>query len=371
MESSSANFEAARPPAEPPANRDDAFGAVQPAIPKSADADDTVAFHHVSVRSDARSIFCASSCESDGAGAEETDTTSLQPLESPPPFAASPARCTIEIDPGGMTNVGFRLKMIQPRYKIATVVAGNSGRPGGACGLADGGVTLLHAEHRTQEEDIVSNWLITTCRNAHEPVRGEYASGVYSSTIFGKWGMVEAEGVGMETVQGVDYTVVGTGFWYADAWCVEGAALSVKERRQGRQNQHPPPFAYDANRQYSGPLVFVSGPNCGAASDHPSSTTRRTLNTQAAIDYNVFRSGVQCALYAALRAAALLRADCVLIPFVSGGIYAGPWRSRLAADFEAIINEVLEADGQGRHAPLGQYFEMVVWTVLEPPTRLV
>ena len=44
-----------------------------------------------------------------------------------------------------------------------------------------------------------------------EPVRGEYASGVYSSTIHGKWGMVEAEGVGMETVQGVDYTVVGTG----------------------------------------------------------------------------------------------------------------------------------------------------------------
>ena len=61
----------------------------------------------------------------------------------------------------------------------------------------------------------------------------------------------------------------------------------------------------------------------------------------------------------------------LLLSFVSGGIYAGPWRSRLAADFEAIINEVLEADGQGRHAPLGQYFEMVVWTVLEPPTRLV
>ena len=34
--------------------------------------------------------------------------------------------------------------------------------------------------------------------------------------------------------------------------------------------------------------------------------------------------------FAALRSAASLEADCVLIPFVSGGIYAGPWRGKFA-----------------------------------------
>jgi hypothetical protein len=51
--------------------------------------------------------------------------------------------------------------------RIGTMVAANSGRPGGACGQANGSVTNLHAGHSTQEEDVVSNWLITAVHNRY------------------------------------------------------------------------------------------------------------------------------------------------------------------------------------------------------------
>ena len=69
-------------------------------------------------------------------------------------------------DTGGIANMGMRLHTERP-MRIGTMVAGNSGRPGGACGQANGSVANLHAGHSTQEEDVVSNWLITAVHNRY------------------------------------------------------------------------------------------------------------------------------------------------------------------------------------------------------------
>ena len=79
-------------------------------------------------------------------------------------------RVEVRVDAGGLTNVGCVLHAqgVTSLARIGTMVAGNSGRPGGACGAVvhvDGtqiGVAQkLHARHTTQEEDVVSNWLLT------------------------------------------------------------------------------------------------------------------------------------------------------------------------------------------------------------------
>jgi hypothetical protein len=71
------------------------------------------------------------------------------------------------LDTGGIANVGVRLHAERP-MRIGTMIAGNSGRPGGACGQANGSVTNLHAGHGTQEEDVVSNWLITAVHKRYD-----------------------------------------------------------------------------------------------------------------------------------------------------------------------------------------------------------
>jgi len=263
----------------------------------------------------------------------------------------------------GMTNIGYTLHMQNPNWRFATLVAGNSGRPGGAVGQADGTVDKLHAGHRTQEEDIVANWLITTCirHGAHigSKSRGHlYASKIFETSIHGKWGMRTPEGDDCETVQGVDYTLAtDNGAWYADAWSVPAVDLACKARDEKG-------LFFDSNRCYQSSLVFVAGPNAGVSNTRPTSTVRRTFNALAASDYNHFVEGLRCALYAGLRAAAHLGCDVVLIPFVSGGIYAGPWKDQLKAHFQEIVDGLLQATDLG-HAPLGLYFQKVVWTLLE------
>jgi hypothetical protein len=130
-----------------------------------------------------------------------------------PPYEAT-ARLETIVDPNGLSNVGAQLhrdmlKAGQPR-SIATVVAGNSGRPAGACGFKDGTIRKLHAEHTTQEEDVVSNWMTTACHNKGRPLMPgmadgghETANAVYQATIFKKWGMLDLEGSSKKTVQHV------------------------------------------------------------------------------------------------------------------------------------------------------------------------
>ena len=180
-------------------------------------------------------------------------------LAAPPTDLAQPAgRVEVIVDPGGLTNVGYALFAQDSTAKIGTMVAGNSGRPGGACGMADGTVDKLHAYHRTQEEDVLSNWLLTECDG--QP--GD-ASRIYRDTIHGQWGMKEPEGTDAKTIQRVDYRNAREGVWYADAWVVDDASLSRKEGNPSLGGPANGP-CFDFEHRYPSVLCFVAGPNAGA-----------------------------------------------------------------------------------------------------------
>ncbi len=79
--------------------------------------------------------------------------------------------CTAEIVGlhGGVTEAGYHeSKLCKDKIpvKIATVVASNSGRPGGACRAIDGTLDAgkIHAKHTTQEEDVISSWMLAATR---------------------------------------------------------------------------------------------------------------------------------------------------------------------------------------------------------------
>lgn len=99
---------------------------------------------------------------------------------------------------------------------------------------------------------------------------------------------------------------------------------------------------------------------------------RRTF-CQAAHDHRSFlEEGSAWAIYAALAAAAQGGCDVVLVPFVGGGLYAGPWRGApdLLESFVHHINAMLREgampDGT-RVPPLGGCFRKVCVVVLGRP----
>ena len=78
--------------------------------------------------------------------------------------AAGGARVRRQVDAGGLTNYGQELHAAHRTWKIGTMVAANSGKPGGACGGEQLQFDKLHAGHCTQEEDIISNWFCSQAR---------------------------------------------------------------------------------------------------------------------------------------------------------------------------------------------------------------
>ena len=235
---------------------------------------------------------------------------------------------------------------------IATLVASNSGRPGGSCRKLDGGVDhdKLHAGHRTQEEDVVSNWLLTASESRR--VQSEVFRRISDA-----FGLCTPAGQDTQTLQGVDYTTAGPRM-YADAWCCTGASLSHKTAGCA---------TFNTAWTYPTTLVFCAGPN--AAEPRclaPQSSLRRTFSRDACDNLLIWEQGIAWAVYAALYASAACGCDAVLIPFVGGGLYAGKHgagsRDNLRTSFVVNIDKMLHTgempDGT-RCAPLGRHFREV------------
>ena len=129
----------------------------------------------------------------------------LQSLQSAPAADAMdvdgppPQPCQLISHPGGLTAVGLEMHQQDTHARIATVVAGNSGRPGGACRAADGTIeqSRVHGGHSTQEEDVVANWLLTSGQDWPERQR-RFAQ------ISRSWGLTEPHGTGAMTLQGIE-----------------------------------------------------------------------------------------------------------------------------------------------------------------------
>jgi len=181
---------------------------------------------------------------------------------------------------GGITAYGAQLHLKHPSLRIATVIETNSGWPCGSCRGIKGELTRheVHEHHKCPEEDIVSNWLLTTfeswaMREAH------------FRRISDAWGFRSADYKATDTIQGVDYTISSEKVdyskvrfcgavspvytmssedcaqLYADAWCIKDALLSDKCVTGTAAAR------FDKTRTYPTDLVFCAGPNvCGDSS---------------------------------------------------------------------------------------------------------
>lgn len=284
--------------------------------------------------------------------------------------------------PGGCTNLALYLSKQYPRHKIAIVIAGNSGRPGGACGHLEMGrptVKNLHHKHKTQEEDVLSNWLLT-----HKEVRNANVNSIFESTIGGdnRWGMVYPDWTASEegsvsdddikfsTIQGVKYTNAEPRNYY-DAWHVSNCLVSQKTTE-----------GFLTRKNVDCSLVFVSGPlannnNSLHRPDEPgnySSTQFRTFNQNAYNDFHKFISCVEYTFEAALTAMAAKKESIAVLCHVSGGIYAGNYRKIYGDEsdytyFEKIIYRVLNKKLTNGYK-LGMYFEKVVFAPYRPPKEM-
>jgi hypothetical protein len=230
--------------------------------------------------------------------------------------------------------------------KVGLMIAGNSGRPGGAVGGIGGRVDLsqVRDDHRTQEESVVSSWMKGEC-NDDENAMHE----LFRRTIAGMWGMVNPTGTDHRTIQGVDYTRAEPEE-YGDAWVVRDATLRVP--RKGTQPTRAT-------------LVFVSGPNAAAARSSTGSATR-TLN-RTMKEYERFREGVKYAVRAGLDAMIREGVEVALVARVSGGIYAEEKnREGLKDEFLPLIDQILDEDLGGTKR--GHYF---VHVLVPTPTQKI
>lgn len=268
---------------------------------------------------------------------------------------------TISLPDGGMQNYGS--KFDHHSVNIGAMIAGNNGRPGGAVGEPGGIATeKVHAGHKTQEEDVVSSWLLSERAETKIPM-----AEIFQSTVGPMWGMRSPKGYDTATIQGFNYKAnPGNGASatdYANAWVVRDAFLSPKYYKNKTKKEGP---RFDLKKRFPATLVFVAGPNANPDSEarSPKSTMRRTYSKVANENYGYFRAALKEAVRAGLDAMAAENVDIALIAGVSTALYAGPWKKRIAGDFlplcYEIANEPVGPNGEMR----GEYFERIVYPTL-------
>ena len=327
---------------------------------------------------------------------------------------------------GSITAYGAQLHLEHPDWQIATVIETHAAWPCGACRGMKGELNRheVHEHHYSPEEDVVSNWLLTTCHSW--AVREAQFARISNS-----WGFRSLDYKATDTIQGVDYRIGSekdTREWrpckvdyeytmsfedgaqlHADAWCIPDARLSAKCVTEpgaalctGR---------FDKTRTYPTALVFCAGPyvdgtssnktrdwdwaetrickekyerlrncqpysiECGAAFDElwalpdPHFLLRRTHSERAENSPSFLEAGVAWAVYTALRASAACGCNVVLLPFVGrrGGRswQTEGWATRLRrfeANVRRMVNDGRLPDGSAV-APLAP---LTVFIVVSP-----
>ena len=77
----------------------------------------------------------------------------------------------------------------------------------------------LHAHHRTQEEDVVSNWLLSAAEDDPGADPKQVMDRLFARTVSRQWGMSHPERSDGITLQNIDYRHAKPAK-YADAWVV-------------------------------------------------------------------------------------------------------------------------------------------------------
>jgi hypothetical protein len=129
---------------------------------------------------------------------------------------------------------------------------------------------------------------------------------------------------------------------------------------------------YVTENAYQTTLVFCSAPNASPPKHRSlTSSMRRTYSREANGDKRYFDAGVAWAVYTALYASALSKCDTVFLPFVGGGVYAGPHAPSID-EFRETVDKMLHAGllpDRTEVPALGRCFRRVAIIVLPPRTR--
>jgi hypothetical protein len=193
------------------------------------------------------------------------------------------------------------------------------------------------------------------------------------------FGLTNPRETDVKTKQEADYrrgiaTDIKTGIWseslgsriYADAWCYDGATLCEKKHDLWGLPMYVTENAYQTT------LVFCSAPNASPPNHRSlTSSMRRTYSIKANGDKGYFDAGVAWAVYTALYASALSKCDTVFLPFVGGGVYAGPHAPNID-EFRETVNKMLHEGllpDRTEVPALGRCFRRVAIIVLPPRTR--
>ena len=259
------------------------------------------------------------------------------------PAIADGVHAVTEEAPGGATTVASNYK----GKRVGLMVAANSGRPGGSVGRMGGSGGINHdkirGDHKTQEEDIVSNWLITSAKK-------EGREHVFKTAVGGRWGFNGGGANDFMTIQGVDY-------------------VNTTDSSSYRQPAHVVPDAWVSPKtstgyfckkdRYQVDLVFVAGPNA-CASKGGIGSMDRTANTKARGNYAFFKDCIAEALAAGLDKMIDNEVKIALVATLSTGVYAGEWRDQIGMDFMSILDKVLEEPHVKDGLPRYKYFHKVV-----------
>ena len=239
-----------------------------------------------------------------------------------------PAIFEERVVPGGSTTCAYHVHQEHPDRAIGIVIAGNSGRPGGACGLR-GHIHKVHVHHRTQEEDIVSSWMLAEA--GEDPMEQD---ALFNSTINEMWGLVDIDSSDTSTYQGVDYVSTNDPRAFADAWVVRNARVCVKSTT---------PLEFVVSQRTPCSLIFVAGPNARRPGRNAHGSMTRTSNRRAckSSEYTFFREAVKNAFRAALDSMIAEGIVVAILAQLSGGVYAGPHREKIQQDYASIITELL------------------------------
>jgi len=283
---------------------------------------------------------------------------------------------------GGASTVAYDLRS---EGRLGIMVAANSGRPGGSVGVPGGiDASQVHCGHRTQEESLVANFLHSTAPND-----AQMQEATFNSMIGGKWGLPDMSVVVVKPGGGGGGIGSGRGIVGRGGGRRAADRYTTLQRYDYVNTTDPSAFAHPAHvvekawmsplspdgrrfsddKRFEADLVFVAGPNASDAGG-PNGSMQRTANRLAQSrtreGHQFFREGQRHALRAGLDAMIDKGVDAALVARLSCGIYAGPWRDRVDADFEAVLSEVLSENLGGKRRR--DHFCRVVVPMLKSPS---
>ena len=238
------------------------------------------------------------------------------------------------------TSQALASKYHKAGKKVAIMIAGNAGLPGGGLGnenttgLKKKWEKIKESKYPTQEENVLVDWLKWAESNGEDP--DSYFKAKLGSAR--TWGLLynPRNALSKKTVQGNDYTL-------------------PLVRRDGTDRSDYYDFAHslpDEGILYEGTsvpvqLVFVFGPNVAAGTKDGNGmrSMYRTRVTDYRFDdhYWAFRKSVYKALRAGMLEMAMAGTEVGILARVSGGIYAGKGRTRksINEEYPWIIEQII------------------------------